>query len=237
LNSNVRGRSTEDKWSSVCSQNCNYSSLQQQLSVWLHCTSDRISWYPVRSCGRRLQSSRPVEAAFAAHLGRTLADPYIRRSVPSDGVDGRGTDKTPSVLTPSSSRVHVSSTRHTCPRERPSLQPGALEGTRAHFRTQRALQPPTLFARSGIPARGSQLGTAARWADPCAPTRPAADGPTRAVVARRRGLLWRMRPSPPLFARSGFPARGSQLYTAAGRAGRCALRPLALLLSALQRSD
>ena len=108
LNSNVRERSTEDKWSSVCSQNCTYFTLQQQLSVWLHCTSDRVSWYPVRSCGRRLQSSRPVEAAFAAHLGRNLADPYIWRSVSRDGVNGRGTDGAPSVLTPSSSRVRVS---------------------------------------------------------------------------------------------------------------------------------
>jgi len=187
LNSNVRGRSTEDKWSSVCSQNCNYSSLQQQLSVRLQCTSNWISWYPVRSCGRRLQWSRPVEAAFAAHLGRTFADPYIWRSVARGGVNGRGTDGAPSVLTPSSSRVRVSSPRRTCPPERPSLQPGALEDPRAHFHTHRALQPPTLFARSGIPARGSQLDTAARRAGPCAPTRSAADRPTRMVVARRRG--------------------------------------------------
>jgi len=187
LNSNVRGRSTEDKWSSVCTQNCTYFTLQQQLSFRLHLKFDWISWYPVRSCGRRLQSSRPVEAAFAAHRGRTLADPYIWMSVPRDGVNGRGIDETPSVLTPSSSRVRASSTRRTCPPERPSLQPGALEDTRAHFHTQRALQPPTLFGRSGIPARGSQLGTAARRSGPCPPTRPAADRPTRAVVARRRG--------------------------------------------------
>jgi len=107
--------------------------------------------------------------------------------VASGGVNGRGTDGAPSVLTPSSFRVRVSSLRHTCQQERPLLQPGALEDLCAHFQTKRALQPPTLFASSGISARGSQLGTAAGREGPRAPTRHAADRLTRAVVARRRG--------------------------------------------------
>jgi len=93
--------------------------------------------------------------AFTARLGRTLADPYILRSVPRDGLNGRGTDETPSVLTPASSCVSASSPGHTCSPERSSLQPGALEDTGANFYTQRALQPPTLYARSGVPTWGS----------------------------------------------------------------------------------
>jgi len=209
LNSNERERSTEDKCSSDCSQNCNYSCLQQQLSVRLHCTSDRISWYPVRSCGRRLQWSRPVEAAFAAHLGRTLADPYIWRSVPRDGVNGRGTDGTRSVLTPSSSRVRVSSPQLCARRRFPDR--GSALGTAAGRARPRALPPPAagsltrgvtarrrdclqrerlsplLCARSRFPDRGSALGTAAGRARPRALPPPAAGSPTLGVTARRRG--------------------------------------------------
>jgi len=94
----------------------------------------------------RLRRGSPHNSA----AGRTLADPYMWRSVARCGVHGRGTDGAPSVLTPSSSRVRVSSPRSTCLPECPSLQPGAPKAFRAFLHSQPALQPPTLFARSGI---------------------------------------------------------------------------------------
>jgi len=157
------------------------------------------------------------------------------RYVARGGVNGRGTDGALSVLTPSSSRARVSSPRRTCPPERPSLQPGALEDTRAHFHTQRALQPPTLFARSriptGVPSSALQRGgqALARRRGPHVTDRLGWSSFGRGGDCGARGQR------PRYFARSGFPARGSQLCTAAGRSGRVALLPLAVLLLALQR--